>query len=329
VNTANGPGVVEVTTIESTGTNECGGISPCSGLAFTITYSVVGSTFGTPIFYPSSAGCNPSSVFGTTTCVQVANNVGDILPENVQGATVATASDFSLAAVSSSLSIPAGSSASDTLTVTSLGGFTGSVALTNSSVPSGVAVIFVPDPVTISSPGGAATSSMNVFVGALAGTSFTFNVIATTGAITHSIAISVTVTAAPSFAGGQVHWTHHVSLSKNNATQSWTATVANPLSTSVNVLVRIVGSSSINPSLTFDVTCGVTCVNTAGGVNNTRGLTPVSVAAGAMSFSFSFSQPISSSFANQKISFTATLYWTTGTVYSPSNSKSGTFAVTP
>jgi len=70
-------------------------------------------------------------------------------------------------------------------------------------------------------------------------------------------------------------------------------------------------------------------VNTAGGVNNTRGLTPVSVAAGAKSFSFSFSQPISSSFVNQKISFTATLYWTTGTVYSPSNSKSGTFAVTP
>src|SRR5437867_5735285 len=30
VNTANGPGVVEVTTIESSGSNECGGISPCS-----------------------------------------------------------------------------------------------------------------------------------------------------------------------------------------------------------------------------------------------------------------------------------------------------------
>src|SRR5207237_6386850 len=107
-------------------------------------------------------------------CVQVANNVGDILPENVQGATVATASDFSLAAVSSSLSIPAGSSASDTLTVTSLGGFTGSVALTNSTVPSGVAVIFVPDPVTISYTVGADTSSMILFVGVLAVQSFTY-----------------------------------------------------------------------------------------------------------------------------------------------------------
>src|SRR5437667_8137595 len=40
-NTANGPGVVEVNTMESSGLNECGGISPCSGMAFTITYQVV------------------------------------------------------------------------------------------------------------------------------------------------------------------------------------------------------------------------------------------------------------------------------------------------
>src|SRR2546430_10860661 len=33
VNTANGPGVVEATTIESSGGNECGGISPLSGMA--------------------------------------------------------------------------------------------------------------------------------------------------------------------------------------------------------------------------------------------------------------------------------------------------------
>src|SRR3989442_8236461 len=36
VGSANGAGVVQVTTIESSGSNECGGISPCSGMAFTI-----------------------------------------------------------------------------------------------------------------------------------------------------------------------------------------------------------------------------------------------------------------------------------------------------
>jgi hypothetical protein len=96
----------------------------------------------------------------------------------------------------------------------------------------------------------------------------------------------------------------------------------------VNVVVRIVGVSTTNPSLTFDVTCGLTCVNTAGAVNTTPGLTPVPVGFHGMS-TFSFSQTISGSFVDQKITFTATLYWTAGTVYVSSNSKSGSFAVAP
>jgi len=140
-----------------------------------------------------------------------------------------------------------------------------------------------------------------------------------------------TVTASPSFASGKLHWTHHLSLSKSANTQTWTAIVANPLSSSVKVLIRIVGSAANgNPSLTFDITCGVTCVNTAsGGVNFTTGLTPVTVAAVASWFSFNFNQPFGSNSQNQKFTFTATLYWATGTLYTHSDSKSGSFAVVP
>jgi hypothetical protein len=139
-----------------------------------------------------------------------------------------------------------------------------------------------------------------------------------------------TVVAAPAFTAGTIHWTRHLSLSKTSSTQSWTAVVANPLSTNAELVVRIVGVSTINPSLTFDVTCGVTCVNTAsGGVNLTPGLTPVTVPAGTASFSFSFNQLIPGSFVNQKFTFTVALYWATGTLYTPSNSKSGAFAVVP
>jgi len=128
----------------------------------------------------------------------------------------------------------------------------------------------------------------------------------------------------------KLHWTHHLSLSKSGNAQSWTVTADNPLSTSAKVLIRIVGQSTTNPTHTFDVTCGVTCVNTAsGGVNFTPGLTPVTVAAGTSSLSFTFNQPISSTFANEKFTFTATLYWTTGTLYTHSDSKSGAFAVVP
>ncbi len=49
----NGPGVVKVSTIESDAANECFGQSVCSGLAFNITYNVVSSSQGTPVFYPT------------------------------------------------------------------------------------------------------------------------------------------------------------------------------------------------------------------------------------------------------------------------------------
>jgi hypothetical protein len=58
-------------------------------------------------------------------------------------------------------------------------------------------------------------------------------------------------------------------------------------------------------------------------------LTPVSVAAGTSSTSFSFNQLIPGSFVNQKFAFTETLYWAAGTLYTPTNSKSGAFAVVP
>src|SRR5882762_11005194 len=92
VGSANGAGVVEVTTIESSGSNECGGISPCSGMAFSITYSVVGATPTTSLSYPTSPGCATSSVASpANTCVLVDDALGTTLSENIQGANVAVA----------------------------------------------------------------------------------------------------------------------------------------------------------------------------------------------------------------------------------------------
>src|SRR3989442_1032267 len=89
VGTANGPGVVEVTTIESSGVNECGGIAPCSGMAFLINYTVVGATPSTSLSYPTAAGCSTSSVPSpSNTCVLVDDATGTTLPENIQGAIV-------------------------------------------------------------------------------------------------------------------------------------------------------------------------------------------------------------------------------------------------
>ena len=89
--TANGPGVVEVTTIESSGGNECGGIGPCSGMAFTITYTAVASTPSTPLSYRIDPGCSNSSVASPpNVCVLVADAFGTTLAESAQAATVST-----------------------------------------------------------------------------------------------------------------------------------------------------------------------------------------------------------------------------------------------
>src|SRR2546425_3286896 len=54
VGTANGNGVAEITTIESSGSNECGGISPCSRMAFTLNYTSGGATPSTSLSYPTT-----------------------------------------------------------------------------------------------------------------------------------------------------------------------------------------------------------------------------------------------------------------------------------
>lgn len=135
------------------------------------------------------------------------------------------------------------------------------------------------------------------------------------------------VSITPTFTAGKLHWTHHLSLSKSGNMQSWTAIVTNPLTVNTLVVIRIIGASAINPALTFDVTCGVTCVNTNGNVN-TAAVTagPQTVGAGAKS-SFSFSQLLPTTFANNKFAFTATVYWSAGAPYAASDSKSGSFAV--
>src|SRR5947208_16416223 len=76
--------------MESSGLNEFCGILTCSGLAFTITYQVVGMTPSTPIFFPSAPGCDSGqSSLGPTAdvCVTLDDSFGDTLPENIQGAT--------------------------------------------------------------------------------------------------------------------------------------------------------------------------------------------------------------------------------------------------
>src|SRR5207244_11238481 len=64
---------------------------PCSVMAVNITYKVVGVASSSSLFYPTSSGCSQSSVSSPpNVCVLISNAFGTTLPENIQGATVAT-----------------------------------------------------------------------------------------------------------------------------------------------------------------------------------------------------------------------------------------------
>jgi hypothetical protein len=298
----------------------------CTGIGTAISTVNVRTADDVPV--SSSVTPSPVGSYGVNAHYNPATADNSPVTTDCQSFTV---SDYRLTAASTSLTIQSGGSTFDVVNLTSLGPFTGGATLLSSALPSGVSVQFVPNPVTITTAGGFATSTMAVFISPTvpAGTVFSYTV-SVRGTTLHTVSISVTVISGPVLTQPKIQYKHHLSLSQRSNTQTWTATMNNTLTVSIKALIRIIGTSTSNPSLTFDVTCGATCVNTARmGVNSTPGLTPVTVAAGAVFFPFSFSQFISSSFVNQQVAFTATLYFATGSIYGPSDSRSGAFTVVP
>lgn len=166
-------------------------------LAESITDADVGiaTTFAPPLaWYDETNGeigdiCNGEqgsyNANGTTYTVQ-------LLWSNAANACVlpppASTPDFSLSASPSSVSVAQGNSASSTITVNDLNGFTGSVTLSTSALPSGVTAVFGTNPTNSTSLLTFTASST-----ATTGTS-TVTVTGTSGSLTHTTTITLTVT---------------------------------------------------------------------------------------------------------------------------------------
>jgi hypothetical protein len=115
--------------------------------------------------------------------------VANGIESNPTTVTVVATADFSLTANPSSLSIGQGSSGTSTITVVPANGFNGNVNLSATGLPTGVTAGFSPNPTST-------TSTLTLTVGASAtrGTS-TITITGTSGALTHSTAVQLTVTA--------------------------------------------------------------------------------------------------------------------------------------
>jgi len=166
--------------------------------AMTDAFVGIATTFAAPLaWYDQTNGeicdiCNAQQgsyvANGTTYTVQLefSNSASNCV--NFPPAGVATP-NFSLSASPSSVSVTQGSTATSTITVTPSGGFTGSVTLSNSALPSGVTASYSTNPATSTSVITFTASST-----ATTGTS-TITITGTSGTLSHTTTISLTVNA--------------------------------------------------------------------------------------------------------------------------------------
>src|SRR5205809_4186120 len=147
---------------------------------------------------PFTVGTNPESVvvgdFNRDGKLDLAvanfhsNSVSVLI--NTSGAPAPT---YTLSASPSSVTVTQGSTGSSTITVSPLNGFTGSVTLSTSILPSGVTVAFNPNPTTT-------TSTLTLAASSTAATgTVTVTITGFSGSLTRTTTLSLTVAAAPDY----------------------------------------------------------------------------------------------------------------------------------
>jgi glucuronoarabinoxylan endo-1,4-beta-xylanase len=185
--------------------------------------SGVTATFGTNPTTGSSVvtfAASSAATAGTST-VTITGTSGSLTASTTISLTVSTVStpSFTLSRSATTLAVTQGSSATDTVTVAGSGGFSGSVTLAASGLPSGVTATFGTNPTTGSSVVTFAASST-----ATAGTS-TVTITGTSGSLTASTTIALTVSA--STVGGSACTVDYTISPQNSSQFGATITIKN------------------------------------------------------------------------------------------------------
>ncbi len=173
----------------------------------TASFSPTSSATGTTVTFTASStattGAKAVTITGTSGSLSHTTTI------TLTVSATATA-DFSLSASPSTLSVAQSGSGSSTVTVNKLNGFTSSVALSASGLPSGVTASFSPASTTTTS-----ALTLTASATATAGTS-TVTISGVSGSLSHSTTISLTVTAT---GGGSSQLLGNTSF---ESTGSWT-----------------------------------------------------------------------------------------------------------
>ncbi|TMI59881.1 hypothetical protein E6H14_02225 [Candidatus Bathyarchaeota archaeon] len=211
------PGVTCTTPISASSVNGFAGsvsltTSPSAGLTATLGKSVLvlSSGFDSTTLSLSAAANGDYTVTVTGTSGLLSHTTAVITLH-------VTTPDFTITASPASFTISVGGTGTSTITITPINGFSGTVSLTATVNPStGLTASLSPTSIMMSG------SSTLTVMGSLNGT-YIVTVTGTSGTITHSTNVNVTVSgaqvSAPAF--GQSNWKQRLQLSKNNFQQQW------------------------------------------------------------------------------------------------------------
>lgn len=164
-----------------------------TGVSASFSPSSLTASPGAPVTSTLSLNVAPSTAPGTYPIVVTASGPATThLATYTLTVNAATLSpDFSLSASPTSQSVTAGASTSFSAVVTGLNGFSGTVSLAASGLPSGVTGTFSPSSITAS---GTSTLNITTSSSAPAGT-YTVSITGTSGTLTHSVGVSLTIAA--------------------------------------------------------------------------------------------------------------------------------------
>jgi hypothetical protein len=197
------PTAPSITTTQGSSTADTITISGANGFSGSVTLAASGLPSGvTAAFAPNPATgssvvtftAGSSAATGTNT-ITITGKSGALTASTIISLTVNVTPSFTIAPTTASLSVTQGNNVADTITVTPANGFSGSVTLAASGLPSGVTAVFATNPtsgssqVTFSAASTAATGTTTVTV---TGTS-------SAPALSASTTVSITVNAAPGF----------------------------------------------------------------------------------------------------------------------------------
>ncbi|HEY6268984.1 MAG TPA: protease pro-enzyme activation domain-containing protein [Candidatus Acidoferrum sp.] len=189
-----------LTLVQGTSGTSTISFAPQGGFSSSVSLSATGLPSGV------TASFNPSSTLSTSTLTLSASNTamsgtatititgtsGSLTNSTTLTLTVNAAPDFALSVAPGSVSLTQGSSGSSTITVTPQNGFTGSVNLSTSALPGGVNAFLSPSSTTGASKLTFAAGSTSAVGG------FTVIVTGTSGSLTHTASVTLTIIAASS-----------------------------------------------------------------------------------------------------------------------------------